>query len=86
MRSTYLPGAGGHLRWIDIPGDGPARVYLHGLGCAGSADFTGIAAHPALHGARSIVVDLLGHGFSDRPQDFPGTLEAHAETDRKSVV
>lgn len=80
MRSTYLPGAGGHLRWIDIPGDGPARVYLHGLGCAGSADFTGIAAHPALHGARSIVVDLLGHGFSDRPQDFPGTLEAHAET------
>jgi hypothetical protein len=44
MRSTYLPEAGGHLRWIDIPGDGPARVYLHGLGCAGSADFTGIAA------------------------------------------
>jgi pimeloyl-ACP methyl ester carboxylesterase len=80
MRSTYLPGAGGHLRWIDIPGDGPARVYLHGLGCAGSADFTEIAAHPALHGGRSIVVDLLGHGFSDRPRDFPGTLEAHAET------
>jgi pimeloyl-ACP methyl ester carboxylesterase len=80
MQSTYLPAAGGHLRWIDIPGDGPARVYLHGLGCAGSADFTGIAAHPALHGGRSIVVDLLGHGFSDRPANFPGTLEAHAET------
>ena len=77
MRSTYIPGAGGHLRWIDLPGDGPARVYLHGLGCAGSADFTGIAA---LHGGRAIVVDLLGHGFSDRPKDFPGTLEAHAET------
>ncbi|MFF5303696.1 alpha/beta fold hydrolase [Streptomyces sp. NPDC013161] len=77
MRSTYLPGAGGHLRWLDIPGDGPARVYLHGLGCAGSADFTGIAA---LHGGRAVVIDLLGHGFSDRPKDFPGTLEAHAET------
>jgi len=77
MRSTYIPGAGGHLRWIDIPGDGPARVYLHGLGCAGSADFTEIAA---LSGGRAIVVDLLGHGFSDRPKDFPGTLEAHAET------
>ncbi|MEV0479879.1 alpha/beta hydrolase [Streptomyces sp. NPDC050508] len=77
MRSTYIPEAGGHLRWIDIPGDGPARVYLHGLGCAGSADFTGIAAR---YGGRAIVVDLLGHGFSDRPKNFPGTLEAHAET------
>ncbi|MEV0468625.1 alpha/beta fold hydrolase [Streptomyces prunicolor] len=77
MRSTYLPGAGGHLRRLDLPGDGPARVYLHGLGCAGSADFAGIAAR---YGGRAIVVDLLGHGFSDRPKDFPGTLEAHAET------
>nr|WSY57231.1 alpha/beta fold hydrolase [Streptomyces sp. NBC_00886] len=80
MRSTHIPTAGGHLRWIDIAGDGPARVYIHGLGCAGSADFAGIAAHPDLHGQRAIVVDLFGHGFSDRPKDFPGTLEAHAES------
>ncbi|WP_043662552.1 alpha/beta fold hydrolase [Streptomyces xylophagus] len=80
MQSTHLPAAGGHLRRIDIPGEGPARVYLHGLGCAGSADFAEIAAHPGLYGGRSLVVDLLGHGFSDRPKDFPGTLEAHAET------
>ncbi|MBK3563012.1 alpha/beta fold hydrolase [Streptomyces sp. MBT62] len=80
MRSLYLPEAGGRLRWIDLPGEGPARVYVHGLGCAGSADFAGIAAHPDLRGGRAIVVDLLGHGYSDRPKDFPGTLEAHAGT------
>ncbi|MGW1208820.1 alpha/beta fold hydrolase [Streptomyces sp. NPDC002499] len=78
MRSTYIPSAGGHLRWLDIPGEGPARVYLHGLGCAGSADFAGIVAHPGLYGGRALVVDLLGHGFSDRPAAFAGTLEAHA--------
>jgi pimeloyl-ACP methyl ester carboxylesterase len=80
VRSTYIPSTGGHLRWIDIPGDGPARVYIHGLGCAGSADFAGIVTHPGLYGGRAIVVDLFGHGFSDRPKTFPGTLEAHAES------
>ncbi|WP_262058906.1 alpha/beta fold hydrolase [Streptomyces sp. STR69] len=80
MRSMNLPEAGGHLRWIDLPGEGTARVYLHGLGSAGSADFAGVAAHPDLRGGRAIVVDLLGHGYSDHPKDFPGTLEAHAGT------
>jgi len=80
MRSTYIRTAGGRMRWIDIPGEGPAQVYIHGLGCAGSADFPGIAAHPALRGRRAIIVDLFGHGFSDRPESFTGTLEAHAET------
>ncbi|MFD0477641.1 alpha/beta fold hydrolase [Nonomuraea thailandensis] len=28
---------------------------------------------------RSLLIDLLGFGISDRPQDFPYTLEAHAE-------
>lgn len=79
MRSTYLPTAGGHLRWTDIPGEGPAQVYIHGLGCAGSADFAQIVTHPRLYGGRAIVVDLFGHGFSDRPKTFPGTVEAHAE-------
>ncbi|MGW4910973.1 alpha/beta fold hydrolase [Streptomyces sp. NPDC004270] len=79
MRSTYIPTAGGRMRWIDIPGEGPAQVYIHGLGCAGSADFAGTVTHPDLHGRRAVVLDLLGHGFSDRPEAFPGTLEAHAE-------
>lgn len=80
MQSTYIRSAGGHMRWIDIPGEGPAQVYIHGLGCAGSADFAEIATHPDLRGRRAIILDLFGHGFSDRPQTFSATLEAHAET------
>ncbi|MEV2213271.1 alpha/beta fold hydrolase [Streptomyces sp. NPDC050997] len=80
MRSLYVPSADAHVRWTDIPGEGAPHVYLHGLGSAGSADFTGIAVHPGLAGRRAIVVDLFGHGFSDRPETFPGTLEAHADT------
>lgn len=35
--------------------------------------------HPLLVGRRSLLVDLLGHGMSDRPADFDYTLEAHAD-------
>ncbi|MGI5350604.1 alpha/beta fold hydrolase [Streptomyces sp. CA-250714] len=80
MRSYQLTDIDSHLRWIDFPGDGPAHVFLHGLGCAGSADFSHIAAHPRFAGRRAIVVDLLGHGYSDRPTDFSYTLHAHART------
>ncbi|MFD4509441.1 alpha/beta fold hydrolase [Streptomyces sp. NPDC058457] len=80
MRSLYVPSAGARVRWTDIPGEGTPHVYLHGLGSAGSADFPGIVTHPGLTGRRAILVDLFGHGYSDRPETFPGTLEAHAET------
>lgn len=39
-----------------------------------------VAAHPALRTRRSIFVDLLGSGFSDAPEDFDYSLEAHATT------
>ncbi|MGW1712594.1 alpha/beta fold hydrolase [Streptomyces sp. NPDC002156] len=82
MRSLFLPAVGGHIRWIDIPGSttGPPHVYVHGLGCAGSADFIHIATQPSLVGHRAVIVDLLGHGYSDRPADFPYTLHDHART------
>lgn len=80
MQSIYVSEASGHLRWIDMSGDGPPHVFLHDLGRAGSADFPGIASQPGLAGKRSLIPDLFGHGFSDAPGDFTYTLEAHAET------
>ena len=35
---------------------------------------------PALVGHHSVLVDLLGHGYSDGPQDFNYSLEEHAQT------
>ncbi|MDF3139853.1 MULTISPECIES: alpha/beta fold hydrolase [unclassified Streptomyces] len=66
------------VRWVDVPGVRPARVYVHGLGSA-AVDFFSLAAHPLLAGHRTILVDLLGFGFSDRPESFGYTVDDHAE-------
>ena len=79
MRHAPVTPNGDQLRWVEIPGDGPARVYVHGLGASSPVYFAAAAAHPLLAGRRSLLVDLLGFGISDRPADFPYTLEAHAD-------
>lgn len=78
MRQLYLENLDAHLRYLDLPGRAPARVFIHGLGTAGAADFPEIAAHPSLAGHRSILVDLLGFGFSDAPAAFGYALTDHA--------
>lgn len=54
-------------------------MYVHGLGSTSPAYFAASATHPLLAGRRSLLVDLLGHGHSDRPEEFDYTLEAHAD-------
>ncbi|MFF5444578.1 alpha/beta fold hydrolase [Streptomyces sp. NPDC012888] len=79
MQSAVVTTGGDRIRWVEFPGPGPARVYLHGLGATAPAYFAAGAVHPLLAGRRSLLVDLLGHGHSDRPEAFPYTLEAHAD-------
>ncbi|KQX46163.1 MULTISPECIES: alpha/beta hydrolase [unclassified Streptomyces] len=78
MRELFLTGTEAYIRWIELPGDGPVRVFVHGLGCTAASDFAHIAAHPALGGGRALLVDLLGHGLSDRPADFDYRMESQA--------
>lgn len=80
MQALFLSQHDAWLRYHDLPGREPACVYLHGLACASSSDFPTLAAQPALAGRRSVLVDLLGFGFSDRPAGFGYTLEDHAGT------
>jgi pimeloyl-ACP methyl ester carboxylesterase len=80
MKSLYLSQWDAQLRCFLLPGKEPARIYLHGLGCASSADFPGVIIHPRLAGYRSVLVDLFGFGFSDRPDDFGYALPDHADT------
>lgn len=70
----------GTLRYHDLPGQGVPLLFIHGLGCASSSDFPRVAADPALAGRRRVLLDLLGAGFSDRPDDFAYTVAAHAQT------
>ncbi|WFB09176.1 alpha/beta hydrolase [Streptomyces sp. LX-29] len=79
MHSAVVTSGGDRIRWVELPGEGPARVYVHGLGATSPAYFAAVAVHPSLAGRRSLLVDLLGHGHSDRPTDFDYTLESHAD-------
>lgn len=79
MRQTGFDARGSLIRWTESAGEGPARVYVHGLGAASTVYHAHIAGHPALAGRRSLFVDLPGHGISDRPADFGYSLEEHAD-------
>ncbi|KOU93643.1 alpha/beta hydrolase [Streptomyces sp. XY533] len=79
VRNAVVTPEGDRIRWVELPGEEPARVYVHGLGATSPAYFAAGATHPLLAGRRSLLVDLLGHGHSDRPEDFGYTLEEHAD-------
>lgn len=68
------------LAWARIGDDIPSPlVFLHGLGDSAIITFERIARHPALEGRGAILVDLPGFGFGAAPDDWPGTIEDHAE-------
>ena len=78
MRAAYLPEWDAFIRCHDLPGQDPARVYLHGIGRAAGPAFAHIATRPPLDGRRSVLVDFLGFGYSDRPLGFGYSMEEHA--------
>lgn len=80
MESLFLPQWRSFLRYHDLPGENPTRVYLPGLGGPSSASFINVVANPLMAGYRSLLVDFLGSGFSDQPGEFSYSLEDHAHT------
>lgn len=82
MRNAQVTADGACIRWVELPGrpgTSRTRVYLHGLGASSGPYFTASAAHPLLADGRSLLMDLLGFGISDRPTNFGYTLEEHAD-------
>jgi pimeloyl-ACP methyl ester carboxylesterase len=80
MKPVYLPDARAFLRYIEIPGDDPPLLWLHGWQCSSTGELLPAAVRAPLRGRRSLLVDFLGHGYSDKPLDFAYTREAHAGT------
>jgi pimeloyl-ACP methyl ester carboxylesterase len=79
VKQAVFDSQGSHIRWTEVPGAEPTRVYLHGLGSMSAVYHAHIAARPELVGRRDLFVDLPGHGISDRPRHFGYTLEEHAD-------
>lgn len=80
MHAIYLPEWDAFLRYLDLPGTEPAVLFIPGAHLAGTAAFVPTAVEPGLSNRRRVIVDLLGGGFSDRPDDFSYGLEDHATT------
>lgn len=78
MKEYRIESVHATMRYHDLPGSGIPILFVHGLGCAGSFDYPEVAAQPELQNHRRILVDLLGAGFSDRPEDFGYTADNHA--------
>src|SRR5262245_29010036 len=78
LRETPFDRNGSMVRWTERAGPLPARVFIHGLGGNGEAILGAVADDPALGRHHSLLIDLPGHGASDRPADFSYSLDGHA--------
>jgi pimeloyl-ACP methyl ester carboxylesterase len=80
MKAVYLPGDEAFIRYIEIPGDDPPLLWLHGWHCASTGELLPAAVREPLRGRRSLLIDFLGHGYSDKPAGFAYSMEEHART------
>jgi pimeloyl-ACP methyl ester carboxylesterase len=80
MKPVYLPDERAFLRYIEIPGIDPPLLWLHGWQCSSTGELLPAAVQAPLRGRRSLLIDFLGHGYSDRPLGFGYSLDDHART------
>lgn len=80
MKAIYLPDDRAFVRYIEIQGDDPPLLWLHGWQCSSTGELLPAAVGAPLRGRRSLLIDFLGHGYSDRPSDFGYGFEDHART------
>ncbi|MET1249429.1 alpha/beta hydrolase [Sporolactobacillus sp. STCC-11] len=79
MNEYFVKKANAVLRYNDFPGTERPILFIHGLGCAGSFDYPQVAAQVSLKNHRCVIVDFLGAGYSDKPENFSYTVQGHAE-------
>ncbi len=83
----YAQCANGYrMHYID-QGEGPVVVWLHGSGpgASGHSNFKGNYPVIAEAGYRSIVIDIVGFGFSDKPDDVEYPLSFFVECAKQTL-
>lgn len=78
MKHIEVLKDGSRIGYVELPGNEPVRIFIHGLGSSSLAYYTSVATDPRLRENRTLLVDLLGFGISDRPRDFGYTLSEQA--------
>jgi len=77
---------GRRIHYID-QGEGPAVVFLHGSGpgASGHSNFKGNYPEWADQGYRCLVPDLIGFGYSDKPDDVEYPLAFFVECVKQTL-
>ncbi|APM39578.1 alpha/beta fold hydrolase [Clostridium kluyveri] len=79
MKEYIVDNMNNKIRYHDLPGKDTPILFIHGLGCAGSFDYPEVASQICLINHRRILIDLLGSGFSDKPDSCLYTVKEHAK-------
>lgn len=79
MKSIEVKRFNATLRYFEFEGSGRPLIMIHGLGCASSFEYPQVAKAPALANRHTILLDLFGSGYSDRPKDFGYYVSDHAQ-------
>lgn len=69
------------LRYFDVYPDSNMEqplLFIHGLGCASSSDYPPVVASKGYSRQRALLMDLMGSGFSDKPDAGSYSSEAQA--------
>lgn len=80
MKELRLHSGLGTIRYHDLPGTKIPILFIHGLGCTSSFDYPQLASMGGLENHRRILVDLMGSGFSDKPEAFDYSIHSHASS------
>ncbi len=86
-QGSYAQCANGYrMHYID-EGSGEAVVFLHGSGpgASGHSNFKGNYPHLVDAGYRCLVPDLVGYGFSDKPDDVDHPLSFFVECVKQTL-
>src|SRR5262245_54979912 len=74
------------IHYLD-KGKGPILVWLHGSGsgACGHSNFKGNYPYFADNGYRNIVIDHLGYGYSDKPDNIEYPIELFVECVKQTL-
>lgn len=79
MNSLYFEKCNAFIRFFVTPTDGQTVVYLPAISFSVIGSFFDVVTHPKMPAHRAVLVDYLGSGFSDHPDDFDYSMDGHAE-------